>query len=273
MYALLPWPGYLVTSSPELRVMSTGSKGDPLTKMARPSDHLYACSAVHSALEVGLLRAKTRGASLISAMYSIMLSVKVLGMAQTPMMAVGFMIRTACSSEVTLPSLTSHSVPATFSMRSSDSSWAKSSLWCWSSPLSPRVLVTSPLLSTSQIWRLASSSEMGVMPSSTASSWMACAMRLAIPVPASPAPINTKVWSRSFFLPPSTLLVTLSEARTPASETAAVPWISSLKVVYELRVSSRSLNALVLSKSSNWIKRDLPQRFWAAAMNSLTRWS
>lgn len=43
--------------------MSTGSKGDPDAKMHFPSVHSKACSAVHSALVVGLDRGKMIGRS------------------------------------------------------------------------------------------------------------------------------------------------------------------------------------------------------------------
>mmetsp|Transcript_23420 Transcript_23420/g.66595 ORF Transcript_23420/g.66595 Transcript_23420/m.66595 type:complete len:226 (-) Transcript_23420:792-1469(-) len=225
MYALLPWPGRKVWRLPSESSTSTVPKGEPLAKMHLPSVHSYASEAVHSALEVGLLSAKMSGLAWVSAMNSQISLVKVLGTALTPMMTEGLSTCTACSREVTgSPSLISHSVPLRCSSLSAERSWAKSSLWCASLV---RLLVTRPLLSTSQM-RLRASSVVILPP---LSSWMACAMRLAMPVPASPAPRNTKVWSASFSAPPLTLAVSGREARTPARVTEAVPWMSSLKVV------------------------------------------
>jgi len=77
-------------------VSVTGSNGEPLAKTAAPSVQRYACSAVHSALEVGLESAKMTGrppsgvrAAMDSSMPTTTFSVKVAGCALTPMSAVG----------------------------------------------------------------------------------------------------------------------------------------------------------------------------------------
>ena len=56
--------------------------------------------------------------------------------------------------------------------------------------------------------------------------YIAMAISWAIPIAASPAPWNKKVWSCNL------VFVALTAARMPARATLAVPWISSLKVQY-----------------------------------------
>src|SRR5450759_651281 len=56
MYELLLCPGTKV-----FPLYVTGSNGLPLANTARPSDHVYASSAVHSDFEVGFERAKMIG--------------------------------------------------------------------------------------------------------------------------------------------------------------------------------------------------------------------
>jgi hypothetical protein len=131
-------------------------------------------------------------------MRSTMALLKALAMVDTPMSAVGLSASTA-SARVAQPGC----------------SCAKASLWC---ARSLRPLTTRPLLSTYQ-QRLRASSM--VQPASSA---MADAMRLPMPTPASPAPRNRMVWSLSC-LP----VMRIAENR-PARVTAAVPWMSSLKV-------------------------------------------
>ena len=55
-YALFPCAGLNVVPS-----RTTGANGLPLVKIARPPLQLYACSAVHSALDVGFESAKITG--------------------------------------------------------------------------------------------------------------------------------------------------------------------------------------------------------------------
>src|SRR5512141_928238 len=84
MYELLPCRG---TNVRPPRV--TGSNGDPQAKSARPSDHLYACSAVHSDCDVGLDSAKIIGRGLSCVILRTTASLKVPPTAATPMMHVG----------------------------------------------------------------------------------------------------------------------------------------------------------------------------------------
>lgn len=58
MYMLLVWLGVIF-----LPLMTTGANGEPDATTARPSVHVYACSAVHSAWEVGLDSGKMMGRS------------------------------------------------------------------------------------------------------------------------------------------------------------------------------------------------------------------
>ena len=58
MYMLLHWLGY--RSWP---FTGTGSNGEPVATMARPSDHAYASAAVSSADDVGLDKGKIIGVS------------------------------------------------------------------------------------------------------------------------------------------------------------------------------------------------------------------
>ena len=83
----------------------------------------------------------------------------------------------------------------------------------------------------------------GSAPSAT----IAATTRSAMPVAASPAPRKSRRW-RSSVLP-----VTRSAEYRPASATAAVPWMSSLKVQMRSRYFFSSRNALWLAKSSNWM--------------------
>mmetsp|Transcript_3940 Transcript_3940/g.6138 ORF Transcript_3940/g.6138 Transcript_3940/m.6138 type:complete len:82 (+) Transcript_3940:378-623(+) len=76
-----------------------------------PFVHLYACSAVHSAWDVGFDSANINGAGDTVVRNSQIDFVNVCGIALTPMIAVALTARTACSREVILPSLTSNSVP------------------------------------------------------------------------------------------------------------------------------------------------------------------
>mmetsp|Transcript_18714 Transcript_18714/g.33199 ORF Transcript_18714/g.33199 Transcript_18714/m.33199 type:complete len:204 (+) Transcript_18714:368-979(+) len=187
MYELLPWPGSKVRLVPSFNSTSTTPNGDPLAKMQRPSVHEYAWYAVHSACEVGFDRAKMSGTLWYDATASHTSCVKVLGIALTPINTDGSSARTAVMRSLTsLPD--EMSIPAALRrlMCTSVSSCAKSRLWCCSASMS-RSAVISPLLSTSQICERASSSVL--RPS--LSSWIAKAIRLAIPVPASPAPRNT----------------------------------------------------------------------------------
>ena len=55
-HLLLHWEEAMLRS-----FMLTSGKGDPEAKIARPPVHFWACSAEHSALEVGLDRGKMIG--------------------------------------------------------------------------------------------------------------------------------------------------------------------------------------------------------------------
>ena len=66
-----------------------------------------------------------------------------------------------------------------------------------------------------------------------------------MPVAASPAPRKSRRWRSS--VPP----VTRSAEHRPDSATAAVPWMSSLKVQMRSRYFFSRRNALWLAKSSN----------------------
>ena len=68
-----------------------------------------------------------------------------------------------------------------------------------------------------------------------------------MPVAASPAPWKSSRCSSSG------LPVMRSAERIPATTTAAVPWMSSLKVATRSWYFCSSRNALWLAKSSNWI--------------------
>jgi hypothetical protein len=149
---------------------STGSNGLPEANSARPFDHAYACSAVHSDLDVGFDSANTIGRSLMAHIASITSRVNVPAVAATPMMAVGFSAFTAERKSAT-----------------GACSWAYGSL-CSASPV--REATTSPLESTSQQRRRASA---GATPSST----IAVTRRSEMPVAASPAPMHRNVCSPS----------------------------------------------------------------------------
>mmetsp|Transcript_47998 Transcript_47998/g.120790 ORF Transcript_47998/g.120790 Transcript_47998/m.120790 type:complete len:290 (+) Transcript_47998:152-1021(+) len=202
MYALLPCPGTYRTP-----LCSPAGMGDPDAYSTRPSVHCMACAAVHSALDVGLDSAKMTGRSLLAAISRQMPSVNTPAIADTPISTLGFSVRTASSSEPT-----------------SGWSCAYSSLWCASFSL--RDLTTSPTESKRKMRFRASSTG---MPSSKL---MASEMRFAMPTPASPAPLNRKVLSLNF------LLVIFFDDRMPDNVTAAVPWMSSLKVTARLRYFS-----------------------------------
>ena len=115
----------------------------------------------------------------------------------------------------------------------------------------------------------------------------------------SPAPWNTMVWSDIL------LLVMRRAARRPATATAAVPgggrgrgepqgwtrdevmgakegrvgyesdeipWMSSLKVQYLLRYLVSRRKALVLAKSSNWIRQSIPYLRTEQVVGMVTRY-
>ena len=62
----------------------TGPKGDPEANTDRPLVQVYACSAVHSAFEVGLERANTNGLLFSDAISSTISLVNELPCALTP---------------------------------------------------------------------------------------------------------------------------------------------------------------------------------------------
>lgn len=79
-----PWP---VTKVRPLN--STGGKGEPLPKTARPSEWTMASSAVHSECLVGLLRAKMTGVCCSEAIFWMMAGLKEPACPETPMMESG----------------------------------------------------------------------------------------------------------------------------------------------------------------------------------------
>src|ERR1700733_8102533 len=83
-YTLFPCPGTNVLSP-----IRTGGKGLPLAKTARPPDHVYASSAVHSECDVGFEYGKTIGRSLTRAMASMTARLKARATVLTPMITVG----------------------------------------------------------------------------------------------------------------------------------------------------------------------------------------
>ena len=214
--ALLHWPG-----TNFLPPSVTGPKGLPLAKSARPLLYLYASSAVHSALLVGLLSAKMMGRSLNSAIMPMTRSLKVPACADTPMMHVGRSALTAASIEST------HSTP----------SCTYGSLCGAMSPRG-RLRTSRPALSTKNM-RLRASGTDSFAPLTRAST-----SRSAMPVAAMPAPKKRK---RCLSIG---VLVALTDARIPATHTAAVPWMSSLKQHETSRNFCKRRNAFVLPKSS-----------------------
>src|ERR1017187_2765738 len=84
MYKLLHWPG-----TNRWLPYCTGWKGLPLANTARPADHWYASSAVHSEREVGLDSAKMIGRWLMRAIASMTLWLKAFATVLTPTIMVG----------------------------------------------------------------------------------------------------------------------------------------------------------------------------------------
>ena len=84
MYALFPCPGSKVFPS-----KVTFGNGLPLTKMAFPWLHVYACSAVHSALDVGFERANITGRLLMDDIASMISFVNAPPAPVAPINAVG----------------------------------------------------------------------------------------------------------------------------------------------------------------------------------------
>mmetsp|Transcript_60836 Transcript_60836/g.91852 ORF Transcript_60836/g.91852 Transcript_60836/m.91852 type:complete len:272 (+) Transcript_60836:500-1315(+) len=229
MYALLPCPGTCVFPS-----TTTGSNGLPLANRHLPLLHVNACSAVHSAFDVGFDSGMMIGRSFSSHIKSTTSLLNTPGCALTPTIPVGFSDLIASMKSLT-----------------SACSCAYAILWCCKP--AKRDFTTSPFESTSQ-HRFRASSKL--KPSATSSS----TIRSAIPVPASPAP-----WNRN-----SSSLKSDPFARfalsSPASATDAVPWMSSLNVQIFPRNFSSSPNAVVFPKSSNWIRT--PGHFSCMAMST-----
>mmetsp|Transcript_19486 Transcript_19486/g.54194 ORF Transcript_19486/g.54194 Transcript_19486/m.54194 type:complete len:258 (+) Transcript_19486:247-1020(+) len=96
MYILLHWEGITVRPSSSF----TGAKGLPEATTARPSVHLYACSAVHSDLDVGLLMGMMMGVLLIFAMLRITGSLKMPATVERPSKMLGLKDLTVSSSDV-----------------------------------------------------------------------------------------------------------------------------------------------------------------------------
>src|SRR5659263_205994 len=130
-YELLLCPGTKV-----FPLYVTGSNGLPLAYTARPSDHVYASTAVHSDFEVGFERAKMIGRWFMRAIASTIGLVNIPGVPETPMMAVGVMASTACR-------------------KSPMNAWSCAKGRWWGAR-SVRLLTMSPLMSTYQHLRFAS---------------------------------------------------------------------------------------------------------------------
>ena len=138
--------------------------------MARPSVPAYACSAVHSAFDVGLDSASTIGRACSRAIALSTSLVNVLGVPDTPMIACGLSNSTASSSVLT-----------------GACAWAYGFL-C--SAKSVRECSTNPFESTNQqCWRASSNDSPSEQSASTTKSPM--------PIPASPAPRKSRRISRS----------------------------------------------------------------------------
>ena len=222
-YALLPCAG----RNTEPRYV-TGANGLPLAKIARPPDHSYAWSAVHSAREVGFDNAKITGRELISLNRSTTAWVNVAGAPVAPISTCGLI--------------------ASMASRNPRGRWS-----CAYGRLcairSERAFTTRPFTSTNHRRRRASS---GPRPAST----NAEVIRSAIPVAADPAPRN--MIRRSLNGTP----VMRVEEYTPARATAAVPWMSSLKqstrslYLFEQGVRVRRQEIL-----------ELDQRIWIARLH------
>jgi hypothetical protein len=116
----------------------TGANGLPLANSARPFDHAYASSAVHSDLDVGLDSAKMMGCSLKRAIASTTGRVKACAVPEMPMIALGLSRSTATSKS-----------------GARSASWAKG-LLCGTRSVRPRTI--RPFESTNQQRRRASAS-------------------------------------------------------------------------------------------------------------------
>mmetsp|Transcript_150 Transcript_150/g.389 ORF Transcript_150/g.389 Transcript_150/m.389 type:complete len:231 (-) Transcript_150:310-1002(-) len=205
---LLHCEGNRVTPSSSV----TGSKGEPAAKTAFPLVHLYACSAVHSALLFGFERGKMKGCSVCFATSFTTSSVKMPPTALSPIRMVGLKWAQASTSFVS----------AGMSDRANTSC-------CLFRPLE-RSECSGPSLSMITNLFAASSTE---SPIRTMASKIMC----ATPIPALPAPAMRMRWSLSFSAVFPRLIIALM---SPASVTAPVPWMSSLKTHTGLRKSPRS---------------------------------
>ena len=189
---------------------------------------MYACSGVHSDLDVGFDMGITMGRAHASAAARTTSSEKTPGTVESPSRHVGANCRTA--SAIGVPSLTA---AHTHGARSAERPRA----W-FGSPRAPSGAPSAPCDVTTQKRAIAASR---LRPASTMPSTIAA----HTPRPAEPAPAHTKRCSVS-----GTPACALAASR-PASVTQPVPWMSSLKQRCVSRYLASSGTALGVSKSSN----------------------
>src|SRR4051794_41508009 len=100
MNELLPWPIRCVRPS-----NVTGGNGLPVATIARPSDQVTACSAVHSLLLVGFDSGNTTGRSFTAAIARTTASVNTPGVPEVPSRIVGRKFAIASASDTHARSL------------------------------------------------------------------------------------------------------------------------------------------------------------------------
>ena len=231
--AARPMPGktYMLLHCDGMRVrplISTGSNGEPVATMARPSVHSYACCGVHSAFAVGFDIGITMGVWVYDIARTSSSEKRPAGWAARPNKQVGWKVLTTSSMDV--PSAI---VGWTHGARSED----RPRLW-FGSPCVPSGLPIAPTDEHTTNRAIASSlgSPASTIPSTIC--WQT-------PSPAEPAPAQRN--DISVIDVPAFR----AAARIPASVTLPVPWMSSLKQRYLSRYAVRIGSAFGVSKSSN----------------------
>ena len=191
---------------------STGPNGDPVATSARPSVQARMSAGVASAFDVGLDSGMISGWRTPAAVARTIASPNVPAVAVVPTSTVGRRARTMAvrwSGETPVP-LPMSAIAAAWS---ASASIANSR---FDASRSARRLWTRPCESTSTICRPMAS------PDSPASRIASLSSR-AMPMPAAPAPTSSTRTSARV------ARCARSAARTPATTTTAVPWMSSLK--------------------------------------------
>mmetsp|Transcript_6358 Transcript_6358/g.20017 ORF Transcript_6358/g.20017 Transcript_6358/m.20017 type:complete len:259 (-) Transcript_6358:770-1546(-) len=242
----MPGKTYMLLHCDGTRVLplySTGANGDPVATMARPSVQWYACSAVHSALDVGFDIGMMIGRGAYLPNLVMTLSVKMPPTPVRPSRQFGSCIAKTSSSGV--PS-------GTVSL----CHWSQSSLPACGLPCLPSALPMAPRLVTMTMRRFASSC---VRPART----MASITDADTPCPAEPPPQHT---TRKSEMGVSAMR---AAERSAPTVTAPVPCMSSLKQRNLLRYLASRGTALGVSKSSNWMVAS-GHRATTAVMNSST---